>query len=171
MAADKRAAKRKLEGLVAAELEFVKEHPIFRGRGWKRWEVIAAMEALDKIDSTIRKSFDAMITEPGVPPKIAISILDNVASKPKREQKQIAKLYDSGEPDSMALAKSRAAGVPLSPPVDLSLWTSVLIRSERALKQTRPKYKRDAMTAITAVVNLTNIMRADFKEFQKKEGW
>jgi len=145
------------------------KYPVLQRAEWKRGQAIDAAELLERMDPTIRGSFVTMISEPGVPPKIAMSILDNVASKPKSEQKQLAKLYDSGKPDSISLAKSRAAHVPPSPPLDLSLWTGVRIRCEKALKLTRPKYKRDATKAVAAVVQLTKMMESDFKEFQKKE--
>ena len=83
--------------------------------GWKEYRVLEAREHMEALPDDTKETMVEMLSEPGVPPKTAISMLGNVRQMPKAEQKKIAKLYASGDDRDRSLAKTKAVELPPSP--------------------------------------------------------
>lgn len=129
------------------------EHPVFQGPDWKRSQVLQASEALEEIPKRDQTIAVEMVAEPGVDPKSAVKMLENIASKPAGERREIIGLYRSGDPEKRSLAKTRAAKLPPMPDPRYTATTEML-RSAKACVRMKP----DDLTA--AYENLVDELQA-----------
>ena len=99
-------------------IDAAERYPALQSKEWKRGEAIDAAATLDALDEPVREAVADMIQEPGIPKSTARKIIEGVASKPKKDQRQIAKLYRSDKLDDVTLAKTRRslAGIDGSDP-------------------------------------------------------
>jgi ParB-like chromosome segregation protein Spo0J len=79
---------------------------------WKRSQVMAATEALEKLPKKAQDVIVAMASEPMIDPKMGVKMIENIAAKPAAERDKIVRDYKSGDEDRMSLAKTRAADLP-----------------------------------------------------------
>lgn len=110
------------------------EFPVFQGKQWKRSQVLAAREVLEQLPKRDSPVAVEMISEPGVDPKSAITMLETLADKPADERREIIDLYKSGEPEKQSLAKTRAAKLPPMPDPRKTMTHELLRLAERCVK-------------------------------------
>jgi len=129
--------------------------------GWKAYRVLEAREHLEALPDETRETMAEMLSEPGVPPKIAISMLANVREKPRKEQREITRLYGSKDDRERSLAKTKAVELPPSP--DRRLIE--LMQVERSLRACVKWYPDDPLvpalrSMIEAVQELQKAIKA-----------
>lgn len=121
---------RKAEKHVAA----VDAYPFLAQPGWKQYHALEAQESLDKLPEDERSEFAALIDQPGIPPRNAIQILQNVATKPEPERKKIIELAHSEDDRNRTLALTTAAAVPPMPDPRLTDCHDAIFALKRAIK-------------------------------------
>jgi len=92
---------------------------------WKQYEVLEAHDALAKLPETERPVVAALIEQPGIPPKAAIEIVRNVASKAEPERTRIYELAESSDSRDRTRALTDAAAKPPMPDPRLALLDDV----------------------------------------------
>lgn len=121
------AASRKL-GVSRDEVARTRKHvetadayPVFKGDQWSRGKVLEAKRIIEKIPEKHIPMAIEMISEPHMPPEVAVEMLDTFATKPASELATIEKLYRSEDEDERSIAVTRAAKRP--PPPNRLPWT------------------------------------------------
>lgn len=150
-------------------IDAAERYPALQSKEWKRGEAIDAAATLDALDEPVREAVADMIQEPGIPKSTARKIIEGVASKPKKDQRQIAKLYRSDKPDDVSLAKTRAAQVPPSPPGRITQLHGVELSLEKLINEFPVTQKKDLRSAHALIKGVLKSARDEFASFRKKE--
>ena len=122
---------------IADHVALAEEFPFMQQPGWVMGNVITAGEAIEKLPEQERPKVAALLDQPGVPPKKAIAILENLVELPPAERKAIFKLAESDDEHDQGTALSRAAALP--DPVDpgLTLLRSAVEELKKAARYCR----------------------------------
>jgi hypothetical protein len=96
-------------------------------------------------------------------------MIENVAAKPKKAQREIAKLYRSDKPDDMSLAKTRAAQVPPSPPQRITKLHGVDLSLEKLIGDFPENQAKDLRSAHELIRGVLKAARDEFAAFREKE--
>lgn len=112
----------------------VDSYPFLAQPGWRQYHAMEAAEALDKLPEEERTGFAALIDQPGIPPRNALEILHNVASKPEPERKKIIELAQSDDDRDRTLALTTAAERPPMPDPRLTDCDEAIYALKRAIK-------------------------------------
>lgn len=112
----------------------VDSYPFLAQPGWRQYHAMEAAETLDKLPEEERTEFAALIDQPGIPPRNALEILQNVASKPEPERKKIIELAHSDDDRDRALALTTAAERPPMPDPRLTDCDEAIYALKRAIK-------------------------------------
>ena len=113
----------------------VDSYPFLGQPGWKQYHAMEAAETLDKLPEEERTEFAALIDQPGIPPRDAIRIVQNVASKPEPERKRIIELAHSADERDRSLALTEAAAMPPMPDPRLIPLLEMAREAKRLKKQ------------------------------------
>lgn len=108
--------------------------PFMQKPDWKQYHVLEAREKLATMPEEHREKIAPMLSEPGVPPVVAIKILSNLSTMPAEEREEIFTLYESEDVRDNALAKSKAAALPPSPDPRVININSALDELRRCIK-------------------------------------
>jgi hypothetical protein len=90
-------------------------YPFMQKPDWKQSHVLNAKEALEKLSEDERPVIAAMVSEPAVPPRLAIELIHNVTNMEPQEREEVCRLYQSDDSRNRSLAKTRAAQLPPEP--------------------------------------------------------
>jgi hypothetical protein len=115
---------------------------------WKQYEVIEAHEALAKLPEDERSSVAALIDQPGIPPRNAIEIVRNVASKPDLERAHIYGLAESDDSRDRTRALTDAAAKPPMPDPRLALLDDVRRTLRKAIRMFPGDVANAALTQV-----------------------
>ena len=111
-----------------------------------------------------------MISEPGIDRDLALSMLANVASKPKRDRNQIAKLYQSEDEQKQTLAKTRAAALPPPLPDYFAASNGVVIELKKWARFSKgSKFERDVRALVDQCDAICETMREEYQTFKEEE--
>lgn len=138
-------------------------NPVFRSVGWRPSHIVAASEALEAIPKRDQEIVAQMVTEPGVDPKSAITMLETLAEKPAAERREIVNLYKSDDPAKRSLAKTRAAKLPPVPPAVLAdLDQAVRWLDKAASRETPRSQNYEALAA-----KVRSLQEAEEKDYER----
>jgi len=102
--------------------------------GWRDYHWLEAREVLERLPEADRGPALAFISEPGIPPRLAIAILEKLAKRKAADRREIFRLAASDDPRERSLAKTRAAELPPMPDPRLALTDSIRIACKRMLR-------------------------------------
>lgn len=103
-------------------------YPVFQKPDWKQYHVLEARTHLDKLPEEQRPNAVAIIDEPAIPPRLANSILNNLATMPDTERTEIFELHQSPDSRDRSLAGTRAAQIPPMPDPRVSVLYEIEIK-------------------------------------------
>lgn len=172
---DREAARR--TGLSRDEVRRTKKHvaaaedvPAFRNPDWNRSQVLVAKENLDKLPKRTQELAAEMISEPGVPSKVAVQIIETLVEKKPEERREIELLYRSESEEDRTLAKTRAAKRPPPPPNRLQWLRDALKLTEKAINDSHKVAQGDLRSAISSLKSALKASQDDYQRLRRKEG-
>lgn len=103
--------------LVRAEqhVETTDAYPFMQAPDWKQYHVLEARTHLEAIPETERPVLAAVVSSPGIPPKLANAMLANLRQMPDPERAEVVRLAQSDDPRERSLAETKAAAQPPNP--------------------------------------------------------
>lgn len=134
----------------------------------------AAIDAADKLDAMpepVAEAVNAMIESASLPPQKAIKVIENVAAMPKPEQREVAKLARSDDPDDQRLAATRATRNPPVPPARLTWIREAIKNTERALDDKISAGKGELRSALASLKAALKESEQHYGELRRKEGF
>lgn len=150
-------------------VETAEEFPAFQRPGWKKAHVLDAREIIEKIPPKVRDTVVEMISERGVPPKTALCMLDNIATMPAKRRSETVKLYRSGVPEEMSLARTRAAAVPPPPDPRIAMLDQAhqsLMAAKKRKTDSHTSFIKDLAGEVAAVLGE---LREEYKQLKERE--
>lgn len=164
-------------GLSRDEVRRTKKHiaaaedvPAFRNPDWNRSQVLVAKENLDKLPKRTQELAAEMISEPGVPSKVAVQIIETLVEKKPEERREIELLYRSESEEDRTLAKTRAAKRPPPPPNRLQWLRDALKLTEKAINDSHKVAQGDLRSAISSLKSALKASQDDYQRLRRKEG-
>jgi hypothetical protein len=151
-------------------VETADEHPVFKGNDWSRGRVLEARKSLDKIPEAFVPMAVDMISEVGVPPEVAVEMLDTFAETPPKQLKQIEKLYRSDDEEDQMLAKTQAAKRPPPPPHRLPWLREAISLVEKCVKDKIPTGNEDLRSALALVKGVLKSSEDEHKKARRAAG-
>ena len=151
---------------IAAHVATAEEYPALQRPGWVQHQVLHAGALLEKLPVPDRPKAAAMLDQDALPPRKAITILENLAELPAPERKSIFKLAQSGDAHERTTALTRALELP--DPVDpgLTVATELAPLARKAARLCRhPEFK----ARLSAVADMTASLLKDFDDWNRKE--
>jgi hypothetical protein len=140
------------------------------GNGWKQSHILAAGELLDKLKGKARAVAGEIISEAGVPAKLGIQILENLAGMSAADRKQIVTGYSSKDSETKTLAKTRAAAQPPNPPAHLKAAGSALRSMRTWSKHAKgTPYEKTVLAILAQCEDLKTSMESDFQTWRDEE--
>lgn len=152
-------------------VSLAEEHPTFQGKDWKRSQVLAAGEALEKLPEREQRVAVEMVSEPGVPPKTAVKMLETIAERPKDERRELLDLYRSEKPADRELAKTRAAKLPPAVPESLGLLRDAIRTVERSLNYEDTVARQEIRSALASLRGALKENEQSYQALRKREGF
>lgn len=128
-------------------------YPFMQGPGWKQYHVLEAREKLAALPDEARPGLVAILAEPGIPPRSAITMIDRISGLPNEQRVDILSRYATGDREFQALVKTKLVGLP--PPADpcviaLNQVLDAFARAEGELKRCQRIGPPDLVTSILA---------------------
>jgi hypothetical protein len=111
-----------------------------------------------------------MISEVGVPPEVAVEMLDTFAEKPPKQLKQIEKLYRSDDEEDQMLAKTQAAKRPPPPPHRLPWLREASSLIEKCIKDKVDIGNDDLRSALALVKGVLKSSEDKHKKARRAAG-
>ena len=138
---------------------------VFDPDQWAPFQLRKAEARRNQLPADIRRVADEMISEPHMPPEVALEILEGLGASKRDRQRAIAALWKSGDEDERALALTRAAKRPPPPPNRLP-WTRDAIRLvEKCIADPFDVATNDYRSALVA---LTGALKASEDDYKRK---
>lgn len=82
---------------IQRHVETADAYPVFQKPDWKQYHVLEAREALSKLPEEERPKAVAIIDEPGIPPREALTMLKNITVREEPQRKEIYSLHKSDD--------------------------------------------------------------------------
>ena len=114
-------------------------HPFMQQPGWVQGQVLRAGEAIEKLPKKEHASVAVLLDQPGIPPKKAIELLNNLGAMEPAERKDIFEKAKSADQHDRSNALAAAAKLPPVPDPGLMLLIESRRGIERAAKECRLK--------------------------------
>lgn len=102
-------------------VETAEQFPFMQRPQWKQSHVLDARRYLNDIPDEQRPAVAALLDQPGIPPVVAIPMLQNLASVDEAERAEIIALAESPDPSERELAKAKAVNKPPMPDARVEL--------------------------------------------------
>lgn len=141
------------------------------GQDWRPSQVLAMGEALEQILKLDRTTAMEMVTEPGVPPKAALIMLETLCEQRAADRKKILNLYRTGDPSKQSLAKTRAMKLPPAVPATLGLLRDAIRHAERSLDDPFTTSKGVIRSAISQLREAKKANEKKYQELKKQDGF
>lgn len=140
------ASQRRIEDHVA----IAEKYPVLQRPGWVQHQVLHAGAELAKLPEPERPKAAALIDQDAISPKKTIAILENLATLPAPERKEIFKLAQSPDEHDRGNALSRAAALPDNPDPGLLLLGNAADTLRRAVKACRTEALKAPLAELAA---------------------
>jgi Predicted transcriptional regulators len=129
--AEETGVSRRERARVERHVELAERYPFMQRGGWVQHAVLEAGTFLDQLTERDRSAVAALLDQDGIPPKKAISILENLVTLSGTARQEIFRLAQSTDPHERQTALTNAAALP--PPVDPGLL--ILSEAEAQLRK------------------------------------
>ena len=150
--------------------------PSMKKTPWKQSSVLAAEEYIADLVPEAQSVVEVVLTGPPQPPAHVLEILSSLSEKTKREQRELASLYLSENPDDRAIGASRILAIPPASPqwvgVASAVLSSVKREESRVVKLGAPRsVVRAFKLVISAAQQLRDMSEAEYQKIKKREGF
>ena len=152
-------------------VDLAEQYPFMQREGWAQYRALEAGKLVEKLPEEERPGVAVLLDQPGIPPKSAISILENLKElKPKRRNE----IYEMARADDTHIrqqALAAAAKVPPMPDPGLMLLIDAGKTIKRAKQECRFKGHDDQFDALVISVDeLIATLRCEAKAREKQDG-
>lgn len=144
-------------------VETAEQYPELQAPGWRQYHVLEAREKLEKLPKPDRPKAVDLVTQPGIPPRDGVEILNNLAKMPAEQRGRVFTLQESDDPRDRDLALTTAADLPPMPDPRIAILLEVV----QALKRAEKAVPADEMTPRIATAK----MEADSIMKELREGY
>lgn len=149
----------KATGVSKAEQQRIEDHvalaerfPFMQRPGWKQHSVLAAGEQIEKLSANEQPKVAALLDQEAIPPRTAIEILTNLASKPVSERREILTLAESPDAFERKTALVQAKALPPEPDPGLIELGAAKRSLQQAAKMCRTETFKEPITKVAEQV-------------------
>jgi hypothetical protein len=103
-------------------------------RSWAQSRAIEAREIIASLPASDRQRAVDLVEQPGIPDRLGLKMLKNVAEADAEERERLLTLHDSDDPRDQALAKTEAVGQPPNGDPRCTILDEARVVTRRALK-------------------------------------
>lgn len=156
---------------IESHVEAAERYPFLKSPGWRKGQSLDVAEKLDTMPEPVAKAVNAMIADAGLPPQKVTKMIENIAAMPKPEQRELAKLARSDDPDDQRLAATRATRNPPMPPARLTWIRDAIKSTERALDDKITAAQGELRSALASLKAALKESEQHYQELRRKEGF